>query len=265
MAVIPPFLLMFDVSALMGGGVREWREFSRIGECFVPKIILEEINFLTDRASDPTQEQTAREFVRFFPESGWKSAAAIATHPSLKPAEGHNLSKRSRLTLTLVQAAYGLARNRPDGLVVIVSSDQGLMQRLRALETPNLCAIPVVALVQWTRSERKPPIVIHQLQAMRSTVGAVVGDPPSRTSRSIPSSPVRSVVSKPVTTRRAARPSFRLPIAKIFYNLLTLGIVAIAVLAVWRVVFPASFDQLWQQLQPPEQPSPPAKTVPKKK
>jgi hypothetical protein len=264
MAVIPPFLLLFDVSALMGGGTREWREFSRIGECFVPKVVLEEINFLTGRASEPTQEQTSREFVRFYPESGWKSVSAIATHPSLKPAEGHNLSKRARLTLTLIQAAYGLARNRPDGLVVIVSNDQGLMQRLRALETPNLCAIPVVALVQWSRSERKPPVVIHQLQAMRSTVGATATAIPGKQTKTIPPTQVKAATSKQSETRRSTRPAFRLPIAKIFYNLLTAAIVAFVVLALWKVAFPTSFDQFWRQLQQFDQPSPP-KALPKKK
>jgi hypothetical protein len=265
MAVIPPFLLLFDVSALMGGGTREWREFSRIGECFVPKAILEEINFLTGRASDPTQEQTSREFVRFYPESGWKSVSAIATHPSLKPAEGHNLSKRARLTLTLIQSAYGLARNRPDGLVVIVSSDQGLMQRLRALETPNLCAIPVVALVQWSRSERKPPVVIHQLQAMRSTVGATATANSSKQTKTISSTPAKAATFNQSETRRSTKPAFRLPIAKIFYNVLTIATVAILVLALWRVAFPTSFKQFWQQLQQIDQSSSPPKALPKKK
>ncbi|MGA7935545.1 MAG: PIN domain-containing protein [Kovacikia sp.] len=261
MAVIPPFLLLFDSSALMGGATREWHEFSRIGECFVPKVILEEINFLTERASEPTQEQTAREFVRFYPESGWKSVSSIATHPSLKPAEGHALSKRARLTLTLLQSAYGLARNRPDGLVVIVSSDQGLMQRVRVLETPNLCAIPVVALVQWSRSERKPPVVIHQLQVMRSAVGVAASKPTGAGPLTQP----KAAVAHQNETRRSTRPAFRLPIAKIFYNMLTVAIVALAVLALWRVVFPASFEQFWQQIHQLNQSSPLEKPVPKKR
>ncbi len=212
-------------------------------------MVLEEINFLSDHAPEPTHEQTAREFTRFYPESGWKSVSSIATHPSLKPAEGHTLSKRARLTLTVVQAAYGLARNRPDGLVIIVSSDQGLMQRLRALEMPNLCAIPVVALVQWTRTERKPPVVIHQLQLMRAASGLVSSTAAAKPSRASLSTQAAPVAGSQRSTRQISKPVFRIPIAKIFYNVLTFIMVAIAVLAVWRVAFPASFEQLWQQVR----------------
>ena len=243
MAALPPFLIVLDLSAVMASGLRHWQEFSRLGECFLPKAVLEEIQMLCSHAIEPGQERTAKEFARFFPESGWKATTSIAQHAALKPIEGHTLSKKTRLSLATAQAAYGLARNRPEGLVVVAANDQGLIQRLRMLNTPNLCGMPLTVLVQWSRTARKPPVVASQLHAMRLMVGAVT----PAASKPTPA-PVRSRPSQPTQSKeyRSARRAFR-P-AQIFYNLLTLAIVAIAVLAVWRVLAPTSFHKLWQQI-----------------
>lgn len=243
MAALPPFLILLDLSALMASGVRHWQEFSRLGECFIPKAVLEEIQMLCSHAIEPDQARTAREFVRFFPESGWKATTSIAQHAALKPIEGHVLSKKTRLSLAAAQAAYGLARSRPEGLVVVAANDQGLVQRLRMLNTPNLCGMPLTVLVQWSRTARKPPVVANQLHAMRLMVGAVI-PAASRTSIAPPARPKPSQIAQS-KERHPARRSVR-PV-QIFYNLLTLVIVAIAVLAVWRVVHPTSFNQLWRQ------------------
>lgn len=249
MAALPPFLILLDLSALMASGVRHWQEFSRLGECFLPKAVLEEIQMLCEHAIEPAQARTAKEFVRFFPESGWKATTSIAQHPALKPAEGHTLSKKSRLSLVTAQAAYGLARNRPEGLVVVAANDQGLIQRLRMLNTPNLCGLPLTVLVQWSRSARKPPVVANQLHAMRLMVGAVTPSVSRSLNKVTPTvAAAQPKVSQPAQSlnRPAVRRSFR-P-AQVFYNLLTVTIMAIAILAAWRVVHPASFNKLWQQI-----------------
>ncbi len=248
MAALPPFLLVLDISALMAGSRREWQEFSRVGSCFVPEAVLEEMRFLCDRAVESSHEQTAREFFRFFPESGWRTTGLVESHPMLQPPEGHALSKKARLALTVAQSAYGLARNRSDALVILVANDLGLMQRLRSLDVHNLCAIPLMALVQWSRTERKPPVVAHQLQTMRFPVGAAASPTSSRVSRATPPGRTATPPSRPVPARRSPQKPFRVPFVKIFFNLLTLGIVAIATLAVWRVLHPPSFAQFWRQL-----------------
>lgn len=243
MAALPPFLIVLDLSAVLASGIRHWQEFSRLGECFLPKAVLEELQMLCNHAIEPAQAVTAKEFVRFFPESGWKATTSIAQHAALKPVEGHVLSKKSRLSLATAQAAYGLARNRPEGLVVVAANDQGLIQRLRMLNTPNLCGMPLTVLVQWSRTARKPPVVASQLHAMRLMVGAAV--PVASKTTSVPVRP-RSSQPAPTKGQRSARRSFR-P-AQIFYNLLSLAIVAIVVLVLWGVIHPASFKQLWQHI-----------------
>ena len=244
MAALPPFLIVLDLSAVMASSLRHWQEFSRLGDCFLPKAVLEEIQMLCSHAIEPEQEVTAKEFVRFFSESGWKATTSIAQHTALKPTEGHTLSKKTRLSLATAQAAYGLARNRPEGLVVVAANDQGLIQRLRMLNTPNLCGMPLTVLIQWSRTARKPPVVANQLHAMRLMVGAVTPavskTAHSPLARSRPSQPTSNKASR--SSRRIFRPM------QIFYNLLTVAIVLIALLAVWRVIYPTSFNQLWQQI-----------------
>jgi hypothetical protein len=131
MVTLPPFLIVLDLTALMAGKPQDWREFSRAGVCFVPKVVLEEIQDLCDNAPEPFLAETAREFVRFYSTSGWHETLSIATHPLLKPAEGHALSKRARIALAVAQTSYGLALNRPEGLVVLVANDQALLKKIR--------------------------------------------------------------------------------------------------------------------------------------
>jgi hypothetical protein len=251
MVALPPFILLFDVSALITGNPRDWKEFSRLGECLVPLVVFEEMHFLCDRASEADQEAIAREFVRLYPELNWKETATIAEHPSLQPAEGHTLSKKARIALTVAQAAYGVACNRPDALVVLIANDQALLQRVQMLKLPNLCGIPLTALVQWNRTLRRPPVVSQHLQQVRSPIeitGSVSG------AKSL--SPTRT--AKPATrlttieTRR--QPAYRRPVVRfpwlrlMISNLVVIGVILVFAAAIWYVLHPASFYRFWRQL-----------------
>lgn len=250
MTVLPPFLLVLDISALIAGRTRDWQEFSHLGECLVPKAVLDEIQFLCDRAPEPTVAATAKEFTRFFPTSGWRVTTSIASHPALQPAEGYALSHKARLALAVAQSVYGLARNRPEGLVVLIANDQGLLQRLRMLNMPNLCGMPLAALVHWVRTQRKPPVVSHQL-LLRSLVGvaqpAAVGQP-VRTA--VAARPV-AVEPKPRPVRRV--PDFSAAIGQLISTVVMAALVAIAGLTAWRILQPASFHTWWKQSPLPEQ------------
>lgn len=276
-AFIPPFLLVLDLSALMAGKTREWQMLARIGDCFVPKAVLETIEFLCNRAAETQVEQTAREFSRFYLNSGWQAAVSTAEHPLLQPTEGHELSSKARLALTVAQSTYALARRRPDAMIILVTNDQGLLQRIRSLEIPNLCGIPYAALGQWLRTERKPPVIVHQLQVMRLAsprVDTGLAPAPTQTStkvnansgltkipaaarpaRPVPAArPIAPVTSRPAPGHRPARRTWGL--ASLGNNLIALGMVAIALLAIWRVIDPAGFGQFWQRLPFTEQARP---------
>lgn len=280
MAILPPFLLVFDTSALLAGESRHWQEITRLGDCFIPEAVLETMQTLCDRAIEPDIESKAREFIRFFESSGWQTTRAIAEHPALQPPAGHALSQRARLVLEVLQNSYGLAQRRSESLVILLANDQPMLQRVLGLERPNLCGIPVAALMQWSRTQRRPATVNHHLQLMRSTTPIVsetahpteASHPhplPAKQSRdrqtaarqisaqqrsaSLPAAPapVRSTTPRSKSgvaapPPRRIRRSFRL--SSFLANLMSLAMLAIVVGVIWRFMAPASFNQFWQQL-----------------
>jgi hypothetical protein len=207
MSELPPILFLLDLSALLAGQPREWQEFLRLGKCFVPQVVYQELQALSRVAIEKPNELTAREFIRFLPDSGWELSGAGAMHPALMPTPGQRESKRARLALMVAECAYGLARNSPGRLVVLVSNDQAIVQRLHLVQTANLCGLPLAALLTWNRSGRRPPVVTHQMQAMKATVAQPQVTPnavmATAANPTRPRAPVRPV---PPPGSRGARP-----------------------------------------------------------
>ncbi|MGI0487789.1 PIN domain-containing protein [Pantanalinema rosaneae CENA516] len=270
MSLLPPLLIVLDISALLAGRTRDWQEFSRTGECYVPRAVLDEMAVLKDHAPEPEIESIAREFDRFYPQSGWKEATAIADHESLKPAAGHTLSKKARLSTTVLQHVYGLAERRSDALVVLVANDQPLLKRLPALDMPNLCGLPLPALINWSRTQRRPPVVTHHMQDMKKSpaqVASNVAARPTSTSgpKAIakPSAGVQPLPNRPtsVTPEQwdARRPKRQFPIKPLVSNLVSLLVLAFIAGGIWRFAHPSSFAQVWNQLPFVEQPTKKAK------
>jgi hypothetical protein len=271
MAAPHPILVVLDFSALEVGKTREWQEFSRVGECFIPQVVFDEIRYLHDRAPDVSLEQVAREFIRFFPDSGWHMTAISSTHASLKPASGESFSKKSRLSLAVAQAAYGLSRNHPGSLVVLVTTEQSLLQRVQGVEAVNLCGITAAALRQWCRTERQPLAVTQQLRQMATTavVGAGKGTPvadkaSTGTASRATNRATNNVVRTTPTPSRSYGRSSNAPgsIAQLFSTLLMLGALVLAGSTAWYLIQPAGFNQFLQkaglptlpnQITPPKQ------------
>lgn len=258
MALIPSILLLFDTTALMAGKATEWQEFLRLGECYIPQGVFEQVEYLCDRASEPALESVAREFVRFYPNSGWKKNTVQAEHPNLKPAPGHSLSKRARLSLEVLNHAYGLALRYPERLIVLVANDQSMLQQAMGLQVKNLCAIPVSPLMQWVRTQRRPQVVNHHLQWVRVSSSAS-----ERTGDRGKSTPPRSAVTaKPASTRditpatrpgmyTAKRQRVRVRSRQLFSlisNIVSLVIFLGVLATIWHFVSPGSFYQFWNSL-----------------
>jgi hypothetical protein len=168
MTVIPPVLLVLDLSILSATTTRDWMGFSRVGICHIPKIIDEEMHFLHDRAPDPELERVARDFRRFFKESNWKVSEGVSYHPMLKSSTGEAYTKRVRLALAVSRAAYSLSLENPTKLVVLAVSDRNLQQKIYDMQIPNLCAINSPTLLQWSQTGQRPIAVIQKIQQMRS-------------------------------------------------------------------------------------------------
>jgi len=249
MTLLPPVLLVFDSNAILAGRSPDWRGFTRIGDCLIPKVVMDDVEFSSTYAPEQSVEAIAKEFLRFYPNGGWQQTLVTASHPKLKPAEGHTLSKRARLALGLMQTAYGLAKRRPEALVVLVSNDQSVLHQLSQLDMPNLCGLTLAAMQQWNRTQRRPPIVTNHLQTLRTPVEAGV----TATSQPTPYRSTLRSASGMTPAEQRWRAQRKRPVRlgwlkSLVYNLIGVAILAIALAAVWRVVHPSSFNQFWRQL-----------------
>ncbi|MDX2231686.1 MAG: PIN domain-containing protein [Leptolyngbyaceae cyanobacterium bins.349] len=258
MALLPPVLILFDTTALLAGRSLEWQEFARLGECYLPEAVLEQIEFMCDRASEPEVESKAREFSRFYPNSGWKRTGIQAEHPTLKPAPGHALSKRARLALTVSSCAYGMALRYPSSLVVVVANDQPMLQQVLGLQLKNLCGMPYTALIQWVRVQRRPPVINHHLQLMRTVTPnadsagqrSAPGTPGVKSAhpRAAPSTHALSTTPGAYTAKRQRSYARSRRWSSLVSSFVSLVILLGAIATIWHILSPASFNQFWRSL-----------------
>lgn len=197
MVAAPPVILVFDVSALSAAAPTEWREFSRVGNCYVPQIAYEEMKMLFDRSPDPDLERLAKAFNRFYATSGWKVSEANAHHPLFKAGSGQAMTRRARVSLAVGRCAYGMSQEFPNSLVVLVSKDRSLLQRLYEIPSFNLCGITGDALLQWSRTGQRPIAVSQKFQQFRAAHGMQPAPPQNPPT---PSQPHPSTMSPPAAT-----------------------------------------------------------------
>jgi hypothetical protein len=210
MTATPPVLLVLDVSALSATTPREWLEFSRVGVGHVPQLVYEEMRFLFDRSPDPDLERVSRAFTRFYPTSGWQITDESAHHPALKVVGGQAMTKRARVSQAVARCAYGLALNHPASLVVLVTADRSLLQRLFEIQVSNLCGVTGPTLMQWSRSGQRPIIVSQKLQQMR-VPGKNHSSGRSASQVSSPTSPVRITAGTPPKTAIQTKTTIQSP------------------------------------------------------
>jgi hypothetical protein len=166
---LPPVLVTFDADVLMAGRTQVWQEYAKVGSCYLPEVVYDEIDYLTGKAVEKSQEQVAREFMRFFADSGWIITDAQETHRSLEPSI-KNQSKPAMLVVATAQCVYGLAQEHPDALVIFVSNSQPLLKRIASVESANLCGITGAMLLNWARKAERPAAATQQLQNLMRTL-----------------------------------------------------------------------------------------------
>ncbi len=166
---LPPVLVTFDADVLMAGRTQIWQEYAKVGSCYLPEVVYDEIDYLTGKAVEKAQEQVAREFMRFFADSGWIITDAQETHRSLEPSI-KNQSKPAMLVVATAQCVYGLAQEHPDALIVFVSNSQPLLKRIASVGSANLCGITGAMLLNWARKAERPAAATQQLQSLMRTL-----------------------------------------------------------------------------------------------
>ncbi|MBF2075669.1 MAG: hypothetical protein IGS50_18165 [Synechococcales cyanobacterium C42_A2020_086] len=244
MVAVPPVILVFDISALSAATPSEWREFSRVGSCYVPQVVYEEMKLLFDRSPDPDLERIAKSFNRFYATSGWRITDTSGHHAALKVGSGQALTRRARVSLAVGRCAYGLAETFPNSLVVLVTKDRSLLQRLYEIPSVNLCGITVDNLLQWSRTGQRPIPVSQKLQQFRSTHGI----PPTGTTGTSQTyqrtSPTRLTSPKRATVTRkwVSTPDW---IPDVVSLLLAAGGLAVAGYLIWLLINNATIRQFF--------------------
>lgn len=282
MSARPQILLVFDTTSLLAGDTKVWKDYKRVGSCFIPSVVFEAMQNFADRAAEPGQEKTAKEFMAFWPKSGWQQTTATATHRRLQPAEGASLSLSARLSLEIAQAAYGVALEREDAMVVFVCNGQPLLKRIAALRQDNLCGITSAMLLQWARAKKEPEVVTQQLERWEQS-DDTSGMSTASKARSPSKGNKKAAVSRKPAAKRPAKRTQPIPIQeeiiddsaytlqnrrrgfyvkpkkKNIFAQLSTALVALVMAAfmitvlgvMWKMVFPETFNPFWQQhIQP---------------
>ncbi len=254
-------LVVFELSAILAGRTRDWSQYGQFGNCFVPQVVIEEIEFLCQRSPYPDEEKTAREFTRFLGESNWQVSQAIAKNPALNPPQGQKLSKNARLSLAIAQAVLGLARENQAQLVVLVSNQQNLRNEVELLEIKNLCTLTLVQFRQWVQTNQRPVNVTQQMQKM-APEGVAGFEVTTKKSAAASRAKPQSSSSLPTAVSYSARTQKYPTSAKtsnFFSNLMAsiFAIVGFTVVGglIWYLVQPDMFNQFWQKTGLPPLPN----------
>ncbi len=152
-------LLIFDQGPITSGNLAYWQAVTKLGTCYVPHIVLEEIQRIAQDAPlgrETSAEAAAKEFLRFWEGGGWQTTRATKSHSELVPSAGHNLSRKARLAYAVAQCAYGMADLNPDAVVILVTEDQALIRRINGIGLEKLGATTGIAVREWTKNNQVP-------------------------------------------------------------------------------------------------------------
>lgn len=150
-------IVLLELSAILAGNTRDWTLLNEGGDCCVPEVVLNELDFLTRKGIFDDEEKIAREFMRFFPDSRWQTIYDISPHPLLKEKEGANISKKSRLLLTVAQCVYGLSLNNPNRQIILVTNEGNLKNDVSKINQENIKILTVAQYRKWIREKEMPP------------------------------------------------------------------------------------------------------------
>lgn len=239
-----PIIIVFELRTILEGSTRDWNQFSQLGVCYIPQVVLEELEFLTKRAVSETEEKIAREFLRFFPDSGWQVTQGMTHHDALTMMEGENLSKNARLQLVIAESVYDLSLENVNKLVVLVTNQQKLREEVENLAQNNLVSLTLAQFTQWLRTKQKP---INVSQKMASFSNGKI-------SHEVESSPVKTNTNSktPSINAQSYQPKAKIKPKNNTFNTIISGFLAvggltITVMIAWYFIQPQSFQQFWQK------------------
>jgi hypothetical protein len=253
-------LLVFEPSALIETNIHFWREVSRLGQCLLPKPAFTEIKQVIRNSplsrSPENEKEIAAQFLKFFPASGWKGTELSRAHPKLELVSGHLIARKLRVNLEIAKSAYGAAYLNPHALVVLVTNDQTILQRVNELGQVNLCAATATGVRQWVRTAQAPAAISNATAKMKArnqqleqtTIAipklaetSLAGNSVGKATVVTPIGRSPKTEAEPIRSKRPGRFGF-----KISWLVGWFAAVAVIVL-VWSVLKPAQFNQFWQK------------------
>jgi len=229
-------ILVFELRSILAGKTRDWNEFNSVGSCLIPQVVMEELEYLTTRATNPDEEKTAREFMRFFPDSGWQTSAITSPHTHIPESEGETMSKNARLQLATAEAISAIALSTSDKLLVLVANNNNLKNQIEELAIENLTTLTLPQFMQWVRSKQLPTNVSQKRSSFHTNNNGIST---SKISTPKQSSPQNSYTYEP----RAKIKKKQNPFSFILPTVLTIiGVLFVGGLS-WYLVQPDSFNQ----------------------
>ena len=235
-------IIIFEPRAILAGSTRDWSQFSQLGVCYLPQIVLEELEFLTKRAISDAEEKTAREFFRFFPDSGWQVSQGMTHHDSLTNQDGDSLSKNARLQQAIAESTYYISLENPSKLVVFVGNNQNLREEIENLGQDNLVTLTLTQFIQWLRTQQKPLNVAQKIASMGN--GSITTPKPPISGSNNNKEEV--TLSSTYQTKAKVKAKNNTP-NTIISGLLALSAFGFVILTGWYFLQPQSFQQFWQK------------------
>ncbi|MGQ9865817.1 MAG: hypothetical protein ACUVSQ_05975 [Pseudanabaenaceae cyanobacterium] len=186
-------VFLWDRGAITGSDRHLWTHVKTLGDSYLTAATLRELENLArdvtaNRGSGTSVEALADSFVRFYQSSGWRLADTDEGHPQFQVFEGSG--RKAMENLTSVRAAWGLSRQHPQSLTVLVSADATLVRKLNELELENLRAATAISLRAWQGNRNVPPAIAR---ALGLTPAAATGRP--RRSQKLPVGPLLAILA----------------------------------------------------------------------
>lgn len=241
-------ILIFDESAIVSGNIHFWKDVSQLGSCLVPEAVMAAVKLLAedvaaDRSNAQPDEAAAAEFLLFFPKSSWKTTSVVQAHEDLAPNPGHDISRKSRLSLVVAQCAYGVASLNHGLPVILVTDTQPLIHRIGRLGLANLIAATATVARQWARTKQPPANISKMIATLQIT------NP--KQPRSLVTTTQPEDISQQWSSSRKPKHNLN----RIIGGFVSWAVIAIIVLYGWRSLQPKQFKQFWQKTGLPALPS----------
>ncbi|MCS6942023.1 MAG: hypothetical protein NZ901_04175 [Geminocystis sp.] len=232
-------LVVVELSTILSGLAKDWVDFSRLGHCYLPEVVWREVEFLTLRAVTEKEEKIAREFTRFFPDSGWQIISDMSPLPMANILEGMDMSKKARLLMGIAETVYDFTLKNPQELIVLVTSETNLKTQLKQLNLKNLAIITPNQLKNWLKTGVTPPTIAETAAACDYTIAPPSPQPTDTNHPRLLLQNTSSNVFFPATRRRQRGEN---PLFIVIHSISAIVFLLVAVGLTWYLISPQSFQ-----------------------